>query len=377
MADGHPWRVHDLEITDVRCWDHLSIEIPNGLVVLCGPNGAGKTSIIESLVIATLGVSPRTSQLGELIRASTSVMRVTGTFSQSHSHDMTHHREIGYASGVGRRLSIDGAPVRQLAQWRQPSSVLVFMPEELRAVKGPPAARRRGLDRLLEALVPGFSEHLSNYQEATTQRNALLRRARSTGMDPESAFAWETRMAIHGAMVIGSRRDAIDQLRPRFAFWLEALGGGSGGTLALESSPSDLPDVDNDTSIATLIEQFARLRTRDLAAGLTTTGPHRDDIWIGIGDRDLRRLGSQGEQRTAALALLLAHRDLLRTAGSGPILLLDDVLSELDPDRRRALLTALSGDEQVILTSADPDVSFVDLAAETTIFQVRDGSCHV
>ncbi len=377
MTDGHPWRVHDLEITDVRCWNHLSIEIPNGLVVLCGPNGAGKTSIIEALVIATLGVSPRTSQLGELIRASASVMRVTGTFSESRAHDMTQHREIGYASGVGRRLSIDGAPVRQLAQWRRPSSVLVFMPEELRAVKGPPAARRRGLDRLLEAMVPGFSEHLSGYQEATTQRNALLRRARSTGIDPASAFAWETRMATHGAVVVQSRRDAITELRPRFAFWLEALGGGSGGVLELESSPSNLCAVDNDALVASFVEQFARLRPRDLAAGLTTTGPHRDDIWIGIGDRDLRRLGSQGEQRTAALALLLAHRDLLRAAGSGPILLLDDVLSELDPGRRQALLAALTGDEQVILSSADPDVSFADLPAETTIFQVRDGVCHV
>ncbi len=122
-------------------------------------------------------------------------------------------------------------------------------------------------------------------------------------------------------------------------------------------------------------ERLELQRPRDLAAGLTTSGPHRDDLWIGSGARDLRRIGSQGEQRTAALAMLLAHRDHMRAAGAGPILLLDDVLSELDPDRRAALLAALDGEEQVVLTSADPAASLAGTSREVTIFQVRDGVC--
>ena len=284
-------------------------------------------------------------------------------------------REIGYAVGIGRRLSLDGVGVRQLMAWRRPSAVLVFVPEELRAVKGPPAARRRSVDRLLEATVAGFSEELASFQEALSQRNALLRRARAGSADIRTAFPWEARMAAHGARVAVARRAVTATLAPRFAFWLERLGGGPGGTLRWEPSPAELAEVPDVELEGRLRERLELQRPRDLAAGLTTSGPHRDDLWIGSGARDLRRIGSQGEQRTAALAMLLAHRDHMRAAGAGPILLLDDVLSELDPDRRAALLAALDGEEQVVLTSADPAASLAGTSREVTIFQVRDGVC--
>jgi len=259
--------------------------------------------------------------------------------------------------------------------WRRPGAVLVFVPEELRAVKGPPAARRRSVDRLLEATLAGFSDELTGFQEALSQRNALLRRARAGAADARSAFPWEARMAAHGARVAAARRTVTGALAPRYAYWLERLGGGPGGNLRWEPSPATLSDVPDDALEEWLRERFQTQRARDLAAGLTTSGPHRDDVWIGSGERDLRRLGSQGEQRTAALAMLLAHRDQMRAAGAGPILLLDDVLSELDPDRRAALLAALDGEEQVVLTSADPAASLAGTSREVTIFQVRDGVC--
>jgi DNA replication and repair protein RecF len=146
--------------------------------------------------------------------------------------------------------------------------------------------------------------------------------------------------------------------------------------LAWEPSPAILIETPDQALEDRLRAHFEQLRPRDLAAGLTTSGPHRDDMWIGSGARDLRRLGSQGEQRTAALALLLAYRDQMRMTGPGPILLLDDVLSELDPDRRAAVLGALEGDEQVILTSADPETPIQGTSREATIFCVRDGACN-
>jgi len=375
VPDGRPWRVRSLAVSDLRCWERLALELPEGLSVINGPNGAGKTSIIEAIVLATLGVSPRTSQLAELVRSGAPAVRVAGDFDDPGSPGAPVRREIGYAVGIGRRLSLDGVGVRQLLAWRRPSAVLVFVPEELRAVKGPPAARRRSVDRLLEATVTGFSEQLASYQEALSQRNALLRRARAGSTDIRTAFPWEARMAAHGAWVAVARRAVTATLAPRFGVWLERLGGGPGGILRWEPSPAELAEVPDVELEGRLRERLERQRPRDLAAGLTTSGPHRDDLWIGCGARDLRRIGSQGEQRTAALAMLLAHRDHMRAAGAGPILLLDDVLSELDPDRRAALLAALDGEEQVVLTSADPAASLAGTSREVTIFQVRDGVC--
>ena len=360
----------------MRCWERLEVELPGGLIVISGPNGAGKTSIVEAIVLATLGVSPRTAQLADLVRAGAPAVRVTGEFDDPGSPSVIIRREIGYAVGVGRRLSLDGVGVRQLMTWRRPSAVLVFVPEELRAVKGPPAARRRSLDRLLEAIAPSFAEDLAGYQDALSQRNALLRRARTGGADVRTAFPWEARMATLGARILTARRAAIAALAPRYAYWLERLGGGSHGGLAWEPSPAILIETPDQALEDRLRAHFEQLRPRDLAAGLTTSGPHRDDMWIGSGARDLRRLGSQGEQRTAALALLLAYRDQMRITGPGPILLLDDVLSELDPDRRAAVLGALEGDEQVILTSADPEAPIQGTSREATIFYVRDGACN-
>jgi DNA replication and repair protein RecF len=376
VSDAQPWRVRSLEVNDLRCWERLEVELPGGLIVISGPNGAGKTSIVEAIVLATLGVSPRTAQLADLVRAGAPAVRVTGEFDDPGSPSIIVRREIGYAVGVGRRLSLDGVGVRQLMTWRRPSAVLVFVPEELRAVKGPPAARRRSLDRLLEAIAPSFAEDLAGYQDALSQRNALLRRARTGGADVRTAFPWEARMATLGARVLTARRAAIAALAPRYAYWLERLGGGSHGGLAWEPSPAILIETPDQALEDRLRAHFEQRRPRDLAAGLTTSGPHRDDMWIGSGARDLRRLGSQGEQRTAALALLLAYRDQMRMTGPGPILLLDDVLSELDPDRRAAVLGALEGDEQVILTSADPETPIQGTSREATIFYVRDGACN-
>jgi len=343
-------------------------------VVICGPNGAGKTSLVEAVVLATLGVSPRTTQVSELVHHGSPALRVAAELEGPPPAAPRTRREIGYASGIGRRLVADGAAVRQLASWRLPGAVLVFVPEELRSVKGPPAARRRALDRLLEAVVPGFSDDMAAYQEALAQRNALLRRARAGETDARSAFPWEARLAAHGARIAAARRRELEWLQAPFARWFEALGGGPGGRLALEPSPVHLEGEPEEGLEDALRGHLERLRPREVAAGMTVSGPHRDDVWIGAGDHDLRRLGSQGEQRTAALALLLAHRERLIAAGTWPILLLDDVLSELDPDRRAALLGAVEGTGQVILTAADPEAHATAGARDATVVRVREGT---
>ncbi len=364
------WAARRLELADVRCWRRAELGLPAGLVLIVGPNGAGKTSLVEAVTLGCLGVSPRTAREAEVVRRGAEALHVTLDLDGPRG---LHRREIGFAPGRGRRLRLDGEPVRALGAWRA-RAVLVFLPDELRAVKGPPAARRRALDRTLEAAAPGFAEDAAAYQEALAQRNALLRRVRAGAASEASLPAWEAPMAARGARVAAARRAGVAALAEPFRAWLAALGGGPEGILRLEPSPAALGEVPDDALEGALATALRDRRGRDIQAAQTLSGPHRDDLVIGAGAADLRRSGSQGEQRTAALALLLAARDHLRERAARPILLLDDVLSELDPGRRRLLLEAVRDGGQTLVTSADP--AAVDALSEPpdALVTVEDGA---
>lgn len=351
---GPAWAIRRLRIADLRSWSRVTLETDPGLIVVSGPNGAGKTSLVEAITLATIGVSPRTSREAEIVRTGAEALHVVADIDGPEGSQV---REIGFQPGLGRRLRRDGETVRSLGPWRLPGAVLVFLPEELRSVKGPPAARRRALDRLLEGAEPGYSDTLSGYLTAVAQRNALLRRIRAGVAGPGGLMPWDRTCIELGARVVRARVAAVAALTGPFAAWLDALGGGTGGRLAIEQSPASLDGIAPGEIEAALEERFQRTRERDVQAAQTLSGPHRDDLWIGVADHDLRRLGSQGEQRTAVLAFLLACRDHLAVRAATPIMLLDDVLSELDPGRRRLLLAALAGRGQSWVTSADPDAA--------------------
>lgn len=370
---GH-WTASRLEVADVRSWSRVAVDLPPGGIVLTGPNGAGKTSLVEALVLACLGVSCRTSREAEAIRTGAPALHV--------SLDLTgpqgrRRRDIGYAPRTGRRLSLDAEPMRSLSEWRADGSVLVFLPEELRAVKGPPAARRRHLDRLLEAAVPGYADDLGEYAAALSQRNAALRHVRAGRSGMDGVLPWEPVIAATGARIVVARRQAMRDLAEPFARWLDDLGGGAGGVVALEPSPAGLVDVADTDVEAALAERMSAARDREVAAAQTLAGPHRDDVLVAQqrGDDlvDLRRVGSQGEQRTAVLALLMAHRAYLGQRSGLPILILDDVLSELDPTRRGLLLDAAVGQGQCILTTADPVAAQAAAERGARVMSVREG----
>lgn len=372
VADA--WTAIHLDVSDVRSWSRLSVDLPPGGIVLSGPNGAGKTSLVEALVMACLGVSCRTTRDAEVVRTGAPALHVGLDL---RGPGGTHRREVGYAPRQGRRVSLDGQPGRSLADWRADGSVLVFLPEEIRAVKGPPAARRRHLDRLLEAAEPGYAAHLSGYGTALAQRNAALRHVRAGRPGMDVVLPWEEALARHGAAILGARRSGMRDLADPFAEWLDALGGGPGGTLRLEVSPPALADVPDHELEVALAGWFEEARPREVAAGMTLAGPHRDDVLVGQqrdgGLADLRRTGSQGEQRTAVLALLMAHRAHLGARSALPILVLDDVLSELDPARRGLLLDAAVGEGQCILTTADPASARAAADRGARVMPVREG----
>ncbi|MGB1674881.1 MAG: hypothetical protein ACPHJV_00645, partial [Miltoncostaeaceae bacterium] len=211
-----------------------------------------------------------------------------------------------------------------------------------------------------------YADDLAAYSAALSQRNAALRGVRAGRAGVDAVAPWEPAIAAHGARIVAARRDALHALAEPFARWMDDLGGGPGGVVRLEPSPAALADVPTDALEGHLMERLRDARPREVAAGLTLAGPHRDDVLVGQ-ERDgavvdLRAVGSQGEQRTAVLALIMAHREHLGARVGLPILVLDDVLSELDPRRRGLLLDAVVGAGQCLLTTADPAAA--DAAAE-------------
>jgi DNA replication and repair protein RecF len=225
----------------------------------------------------------------------------------------------------------------------------VFLPERLELVKGAPAARRAHLDQVVAALWPSRAETRTSYSRALAQRNALVGRIRAGGAGPAALDAWDLELARHGIRLMSDRAEAVDALRPLFA----DLGGRLGlpGGAELRYRPrSQADDAEG------LAAELAERRTADLERGFTAHGPHRDELQLVLEGASLRAYGSQGQQRAALLALLFAERTLLaERRARQPLMLLDDVMSELDAERRELLAELLRGGGQAVITTTEPD----------------------
>ncbi len=254
--------------------------------------------------------------------------------------------------------------------------MLVFLPGRAAGGQGPP--RRpppRARPRRSRPPTPGFAEDAAAYQEALAQRNALLRRIRAGAASEASLPAWEAPMAARGARVAAARRaGGRARWRARSATGWPRSGEARRACCASRPRRPRWRTSPDDALEGALAAALRERRRRDVQAAQTLSGPHRDDLFIGAGPADLRRSGSQGEQRTAALALLLAARDHLRERAARPILLLDDVLSELDPGRRRLLLEAVRDGGQTVVTSADPAAADALSEPPDALVRVEDGA---
>jgi DNA replication and repair protein RecF len=239
-------------------------------------------------------------------------------------------------TGQGKRAAVNGARLDAAEQLRRTVQTLVFTPDRLAVVKSGPAARRAYFDRALGRLFPARASLPARYGAAVAQRNAALRRV-ALGSGRETVAPWTEQVAALGRGLVESRRAVLAELEPGFAEQLAELGL-PGGRLAYDVEPPTVEALE------------ARLE-RDLDRGVTGLGPHLDDVVVAVGDRELRGFGSQGEQRLAVLALLLAEAQWLAARGPAPLLLLDDVLSELDRGRRATLAARIGGMGQTVITA--------------------------
>jgi DNA replication and repair protein RecF len=305
-------------------------------VLVIGANGVGKTNLLEALHVGSQGFSPRTRADAQLVRLGAPAARVRLSGTESGSLVET---QVSLARGEPKRARLNGAPLGAIDELRTRLSALVFIPDRLAVVKGGPAVRRIYVDRALGRLFPARAELPSQYARTLAQRNEALRRARTGASTLEAVGPWTERTASLGNALDSARAELVALLAPRFAERASALRLQS-AVLAYDAGPP-----------VTREALEARL-ARDAERGTTGLGPHLRDVSISAEGRDLRSFGSQGEQRTAVLALALAEADVtLERRGSPPLLLLDDVLSELDESRRRALLAGLPEDGQTVVTA--------------------------
>jgi DNA replication and repair protein RecF len=299
-------------------------------VLVVGRNGVGKTNLLESLHVATQGFSPRTRQDAQLIRFGETAGRVVVEGRRASS---PVELSVTLREGQAKEARLNGARLPSAESLRREVSTLVFTPDRLTVVKGGPAARRAYFDRVLGRLSPARAALPQDYLAALAQRNAALRRVQ-LGLSERAALApWTEQVATLGAELVRQRRATLDVLARGFEERAAEL---------------QLPAarLSYDGTEPTRDDLEARLQ-RDIDRGATGAGPHLDDVTIASEDRDLRRFGSQGEQRLAVLSLLLAEAELL----PAPLLLLDDVLSELDPGRREVLAARLAGMGQAMITA--------------------------
>jgi len=358
-------RVVSAQLRDFRTYARAEASLGQGLTVVHGPNGAGKSNLLEAVFFGCTGHSLRARNDRELVRFDADTARVVVEVADGLDR---HELSVGYgllpdSETPVKRMRADGAPVQRLLDVQIRPLLGVFLPDRLELIKGSPAPRRAHLDRLIAALWPPRAATRRAYAQALAQRNALLAGIRAGRASRTALPAWDRELATHALALQADRAQAMALLSEHFATRATQLG--LSGKAELRYRPR---------SRASDVERFlAELQERlpgELERGFGAHGPHRDELLFLRGGRELRTYGSQGEQRLALLALLLAERAVLSAQrGRIPLLLLDDVMSELDHSRRELLVGELSQDGQSVI--ATTDLAHVPGAADPGVTRLR------
>jgi DNA replication and repair protein RecF len=334
-----------IEARPLRSLERVRIDLGPGIVSVVGPNGVGKTNLVEALYFALTGRSFRTSDRRDLIPFGGNLARAEATVVDD---DGLERRLLASVSRAeGRRHLLDGSPADPATLARNRPPVAVFAPDRLSLIKGPPAERRAHLDVFLGARWPARSELRKRFGQALAQRNAMVSRIAAGYGAAGGLDVWDAGLAAAAAPLVAARDEAVLELAPAFAAALAELGLEGGELAYAPRAPGDAEQIR-----AGLLER----RDADLRLGRSSWGPHLDELKVSVDGRALRRYGSQGQQRAALLALLFAEREALLVARRvTPLLLLDDVMSELDPGRRERLVARLATGGQTLITAADQE----------------------
>lgn len=364
-----------LKLTSFRNYSSAEVDFQPGITLILGGNGAGKTSLLEAAQYSVCGRSFRTSRDGELVRMGEGWFRIEAEIL---SRGLRTQRTVGFEPGTGVRVNSDGGP-----QWLAPASVLCFSPDDLELIKGPPAARRRFMDEAISRRSVSRHRLMLDYAKVLAQRNVFLKRARA-GLVPLTGITpWDRQLTQLALQIYAARKEHLVRVSPLFGqAYREISSAILDAEIAYRSQLEAFhSDVDPEAAMLAALAESWQSDMERLSTGL---GIHRDDVEFLLEDKNLRSYGSQGEQRTAVLALLIASWRLDNESGrSRPLLLLDDVMSELDPERRRRLMKIMGAprandagadtpEGQVIITAADRSLFTDEELAAAAVIMVRD-----
>ena len=365
VCKGWPMQITLARLQQYRSYERLIFQPAQGLCVLLGENAAGKTNVLEALFLCALGRSHRTRHDAELIRYGETTAAV-GLELQKRTG--THRIECRLLKEGRRELKVDDMPLTRSGELLGTLHVVMFSPEDLRLIKQGPVERRRFLDMELSQLQPAYYYRLQQYNLALKQRNALLK---NHAVTPSLLAPWDEQLAILGAGLIHARAAFMEKLCVLAGDLHKELSGGE--RLHVRYEPAFEPGSVQQTA-ACMQQGLAASFDRDLRTGATQQGPHRDDILLELDGVDVRAYGSQGQQRTAALALKLSELALMKElGGEPPVLLLDDVLSELDGARQRMLVWAMQGSQTFLTCTQLAGLATAGIT-DMTVYRVADGA---
>ncbi|HHT44164.1 MAG TPA: DNA replication/repair protein RecF [Fastidiosipila sp.] len=348
-------RLSSLGLETFRNYEAERLAFENGIALFYGQNAQGKTNILEAVFLCTCARSHRTGKDSELVKSGHSAYQVDIEYVTDRDEDES--LTIRYdQEKLKRTITYNGIQLNRVADLMGLFHAVIFAPEDLSIVKDGPAERRRFLDLLISQIRPRYFRELSIYQQTLHQRNKLLKQIRDRQMEDDNDMLqldiWDEQLAKAGAYVMATRQFFAKVIETKANVALSDITGGKEAlSLRYRSFGAKL---DAEEQIATeYLERLKTARRDDLLRGSTSYGPHRDDLEIALDDKDVRAYASQGQQRSITLALRIAELGILHEeSGEAPVLLLDDVMSELDVDRRTNLLTAIEG-YQVLMTCTD------------------------
>jgi DNA replication and repair protein RecF len=356
-----------ISLINFRNYQKSKADLSPGVNIFVGGNGAGKSNILEAVQYGCCGRSFRTSREAEMVMAGEGFFRLDAELITAGHRSL---RSVTYEAGSGPRVEAGSGP-----RWVEAAAMFSFSPDDLQLVKGPPANRRRFLDDSVGLRVPAHQKLVRDYSQVLAQRNRFLQRA-ATGQVPLADISpWDRQMAALSVKITAARQEHCRKLAPYFqSKFVEIAGGGDPPGLRMVTQLEEaLSGPEPEVVLERMLE---RGWLADMERQGSGTGSHRDDLEVMLEGKSLRRYGSQGEQRAAVLALLLAGCELARLdGGPEPILLLDDVMSELEPSRRRRLMTALgAGDGQALVTAADKALFTEEELGAARVFEVISGA---
>jgi DNA replication and repair protein RecF len=391
-----------LSLTNFRNFSRLDLDLPREIFLLVGENAQGKTTLLEAVYFLSTFTSFHASSDRQLLtftlpETGTTVGRIVGEFERENSTHRIEARLIREPNGGNgstrfrKEVLLDGVK-RKLSEVVGVFNAVIFLPQMARIIEEGPSERRRYLDLLISQVSPQYVQHLSDYGQTLSQRNALLKLLAERGGDPEQLAVWDGMLARHGAFLMRERIRAIREieeeakrvhydlthgkevLRLDYQPAYEPLALPEGQMMLNVSAVADRSGIPLEEIESGILGALKKAQREEIARGVTTLGPHRDELRFLSNQIDLGDYGSRGQGRTALLAMKLAEVNWLhRRTGEWPVLLLDEIMSELDPQRRADLLATLAECDQALLTSTDLSMFEPDFIGDHHVWEVANG----